>query len=164
MARWRLLWEGEVEAEVEATPQQVWDVVSDVSRVGEWSHECRAATWLAGYDEAEVGAKFTGSNKAGITKWQRRCTVTEAEPGRSFGYRTSGGVPPDSTEWLFDLEELPSGGTRIRQSFRILELARWVEVGIYLAAPPHRDRREALRGDLGRLGEVASGRVASTQH
>lgn len=160
MGRWRLFWDAEVEADVEATPQQVWDVLSDVPRVGEWSHECRAATWLPGHDRAVVGAQFSGSNQSGWTRWGRRCTITEADPGRRLVYRTSGGIPPDSTEWRFDLEALPSGGTRIRQSFRILRLARPIEVAIYLLVPQHRDRREALRGDLVRLGRLATGPVS----
>ena len=81
-----------------------------------------------------------------------------------LAYRTSGGIPPDSTEWCFELEELPTGGTRIRQSFKILKLPRSTETVIYLLMPQHRDRREALRGDLLRLGEVALGKVPSSQH
>ncbi len=163
MGRWKLTWDGQVEADVEATPQQVWGVLSDVPRVGEWSHECLKATWVEGHSEATVGAQFAGSNKAGMSRWRRLCTVTESEPGRLLAFRTSGGIPPDSTEWHFDLEALPSGGTRIRESFRILKLPRVTEVVIYLLMPPHRDRREALRGDLLRLGQVAAGRVPSNQ-
>jgi hypothetical protein len=33
---------------VDAPVQQVWDVIVDVTRVGEWSHECRTARWLGG--------------------------------------------------------------------------------------------------------------------
>jgi hypothetical protein len=163
MGRWNLIWNAQVEADVEATPPQVWDVLSDVPRVGEWSHECRNATWLDGHREATVGAQFAGSNKAGMSRWRRRCTVTESEPARLLVYRTSGGIPPDSTEWRLELEGLPTGGTRIRESFRILQRARPVEAVIYLLLPQHRDRREALRGDLVRLGQVAAGKVASTQ-
>jgi uncharacterized protein YndB with AHSA1/START domain len=161
MTRWKLTWDGAVEADVDASPEEVWNALADVTRVGEWSHECRTATWLAGAHEAKVGAEFTGRNRSGLTRWSRRCTITEADPGRSLAYRTSGGVPPDSTQWRFDLEALPGGGTRIHQSFRILALPRPTEMMIYLLVPQHRDRREALRGDLARLGEVASGRVPS---
>ena len=163
MARWKLIWEAQVEADVEAAPQQVWDVLSDVPRVGEWSHECHTATWLDGHREATVGAQFAGNNKAGMSRWRRRCTVTESEPAQLLAYRTSGGIPPDSTEWRFELEDLPTGGTRIHQSYRILQMARPAEAMIYLLVPQHRDRREALCGDLLRLGEVAEGKVPSTQ-
>lgn len=159
MARWALASDLEVEADVEATPQQVWDVLADVPRVGEWSHECHTASWEPGSSSAVVGAQFSGSNKSGRMRWGRRCTVTEVVPGRTLVYRTSGGIPPDSTEWRFELEPRPSGGTRIRQSFRIVRMSRPVEAAIYLFVPRHRDRGEALRCDLVRLGELAAGRL-----
>lgn len=159
--RWRLLWDAEVEAEVAAPCRQVWQVLADVTRVGEWSHECHTVTWLPGHHTAEVGAQFAGSNRNGIMRWSRRCTITEVEPERLLAYRTSGGLPPDSTQWRFELEPTPSGGTRIRQSFHILKLPRSTELAILLLMPPHRDRRPALTRDLARLGQVAAGRVAA---
>ncbi len=163
LTRFKLPWQLELEVEVEATPQQVWDVLGDVTRVGEWSHECHTATWTPGSDGATVGAQFFGNNRSGRMSWGRRCTITESKPGRTLVYRTSGGIPPDSTEWRFDLGGLPSGGTRIRQSFRILRISRLVEAAIYVFVPQHRDRSDALRGDLLRLGAVAAGRVPSSQ-
>ncbi len=154
--RWRLAEEGHVDVVLDAPPQQVWDVLTDVPRVGEWSHECRTATWIDGHENPVVGAVFVGGNQSGRTRWRRKCTVTESVAPRRWVYRTSGGVPRDSTEWRFELEALPDGGTRVRQSFRVLRLARAMEVAIYLLVPQHRDRREALRGDLVRLGRVAA--------
>jgi uncharacterized protein YndB with AHSA1/START domain len=160
--KWRLTRAADVEVEVAATPRQVWDVLADVTRVGEWSHECHAATWLAGHQRAEVGARFSGSNRSGPLRWRRHCTITSLEPERLLAYRTGGGFPPDSTEWRFELARTPSGGTRIRQSFQVLELPRATEVAIVLFMPPHRDRRPALRADLLRLGEVAARQVPTS--
>jgi uncharacterized protein YndB with AHSA1/START domain len=154
----QLPWEAEMVAEVEATPQQVWEVLSDVTRVGEWSHECHTATWLPGHTSAVVGAQFAGSNRQGLMRWGRLCTITEVEPERLLVYRTGGGLPPDSTQWRFDLEPIASG-TRIRQSYSILKLPRLTELSILLLMPAHHDRRPALVADLARLGEVAAGRV-----
>ncbi len=44
-----------VELELPAPVEAVWRVVSDVSRTGEWSHECRAVEWLDGTTAATVG-------------------------------------------------------------------------------------------------------------
>ena len=81
---------------------EVWGVVTDVTRVGEWSHECHTAAWLPGHHSAEVGAQFAGRNRNGAVRWGRRCTVIGVEPERVFAYRTDGGLPPDSTEWRFE--------------------------------------------------------------
>lgn len=54
--------------EVEATVRQVREVVSDVTRVGEWSHECRSARWVDPARGLVPGARFRGRNHAG---WPR---------------------------------------------------------------------------------------------
>jgi uncharacterized protein YndB with AHSA1/START domain len=148
-----------VETECDATPAEVWAVLADVTRVGEWSHECRAAAWLPGHQAAEVGAQFAGRNRHGAVRWGRRCTITEVEPERLLVFRTSGGFPSDSTEWRFELEPTPSGGCLVRQSFQILRLPLPTELMILVLIPSHRDRRAALVADLVRLGEVAARRV-----
>jgi Polyketide cyclase / dehydrase and lipid transport len=155
VTRWTIPRVGQVEAVVPAAPEEVYAVVADVTRIGEWSHECRGAEWLGGSTSASVGALFRGTNKVNRFGWSRICTVTAAEPGRSFAYRTSGGLPPDSTAWSFDLHPHP-GGTRVVQRYEILRFARPVEVATYAFVPAHRDRRPALLADLERLGEVSA--------
>jgi uncharacterized protein YndB with AHSA1/START domain len=151
----KVAWDGEVAVEVAATPGQVWSVLSDPTRVGEWSHECHTVTWVDGHTVAAVGAKFRGNNQVKGFKWSRTCTITELDPERLLVYRTSGGLPPDSTEWRFRLEPVDAG-TRITQSFRILKFPRLMEIVTVLFNPAHRDRTQALRGDLAKLGEVSA--------
>lgn len=154
--RWSVPRSAEVTVEVAAGPAQVWAVLSDPTRTGEWSHECHTVSWVDGHDRAEVGAQFRGRNRARMMRWTRTCTITDVEPDRRLVFRTHGGYPPDSTEWRFDLAPTPSGGTRITQSFRIIAMPRYLELTIVLLLPPHRDRRSALSDDLVRLGEVAA--------
>jgi Polyketide cyclase / dehydrase and lipid transport len=142
-----------------AGPQAVWDVVSDVTRVGEWSHECVGAEWLDGATAAVPGARFRGRNRSGLFRWGRICEIVTAEPWE-LTWRT---VPtilyPDSTEWTIRLEAV-AGGTRIGQSFRVVEAPKLVDRLYATMVPHHRDRDEALAGDLRRLGEVAAEAVA----
>jgi uncharacterized protein YndB with AHSA1/START domain len=153
-ARWRIARSVEVEVVVEAAPDDVYAVITDVTRISEWSHECHRAEWLDGASGPAPGARFRGSNKVGRFGWSRVCTVTRVEPGRAFGYRTSGGFPPDSTAWSFELDPHPDG-TRVVQRYEILEFARWAELMTMALVPAHRDRRSALRADLVRLGKVS---------
>jgi uncharacterized protein YndB with AHSA1/START domain len=144
-----------VEAVVDAAPEQVWAVLTDVTRIGEWSHECHAAVWLGGGPVGPVeGARFRGRNKAGLVRWGRPCDVIVADTPHRFTYRTDGRLAGDCTEWTFELEPVGSG-TRIVQSFRVLSLPRWAEVVICLLVPEHQDRRDALVEDLVRLGRLA---------
>lgn len=152
---WKLRVDGESTVTVDASPAEVWAVLADVRRTGEWSHECHTTAWLDGATHAAVGARFQGSNRSGRTKWSRPCLITACDAERELVYETSGPMAKDSTMWRFALE--PDGaGTRITQQFRVLKLPLWFDRLIWFATPAHRDRRPALRADLVRLGEVAA--------
>ena len=143
------------EAVVGATPGEVWDVLTDVSRIGEWSHECHAAAWAAPSEGPVVGAVFRGRNRSGRIRWSRACRVTEVESGRRFAFVTDGGVVGDQTRWTFTLE--PAGeGTRIVQEARVLAQPVWLDRALVHLLPSHQDRSDMLRADLVRLGEVAA--------
>src|SRR6478752_667280 len=71
---------GSVELVVAAPPAAVYELVSDVTRIGERSPECRSATWESG-TPGTVGAVFRGRNRWGwAARWSRRCEVTTADP------------------------------------------------------------------------------------
>jgi uncharacterized protein YndB with AHSA1/START domain len=145
--RFPLVTNGAVRVEVAASPSQVWTVLADPSRVGEWSHEAVGARWLDGADEAVPGARFEGR--------RRPCLITTVEADRRIVWRTRGGVGHDSTQWSFTLEPLPRG-TRITQSFQVLTCARWYAALISLAVPAHKDCALSLTKDLVALGELAA--------
>lgn len=148
---------GSVEVVAPATPEQVWAVLADVTRTGEWSHEAVAAEWLGGSSGPTPGARFRGSNEQGRARWARVCEVVAAEPGRRLAFRT---VPTrllrDSTLWTFELAPVERG-TRIVQHYEVLEVHPLLDRLFYALIPAHRDRTAALREDLHRLGAVAAG-------
>jgi len=105
----------EVTIHVDAPPEAVYAVVSDVTRMGEWSPETVRCVWIDGAVGPAVGAKFKGSNKRGIARWSTKPTVVAAEPGREFAF-----VVDDLTRWSYRFE--PDGsGTRLVESFEMLE-------------------------------------------
>ena len=156
MSRLHMPRTADLEIVVAATPQQVYDVVTDVTRIGEWSHECTSSAWIEGSSGPAVGARFRGANHASWARWSRTCTVTELVAGRRFVYETSSPLR-DCTRWTFDFTDGPNG-TTVRQTYRILSFPRWFELVILTFIATHRDREDALRADLVRLGEVAAGR------
>lgn len=144
-----------VEVEVDATVQQVWDVVSDVTRVGEWSHECRFARWQGTAHGTVPGARFRARNRAGLVNWTRISEILTVDPPSELVWRT---VPnllyPDSTEWRIQLEPR-EGRTLITQSFTVLR-APWLLDRLYAGlVPAHQDRDARLAEDLARIGAVA---------
>jgi len=71
---------------VDATPERVYAVVSDVTRMGEWSPETKKCEWLDGVTGPAVGARFKGSNKRGLVSWSTKPRVVAADPGREFAF------------------------------------------------------------------------------
>lgn len=155
----RLKWNMRVEASSAAAPAAVWAVVSDVTRVGEWSHECKRGEWIDGATEAVPGARFRGANETGRNKWERQNEIVEADEPHRLVWRTvMTRLYRDQTEWCITLE--PDGsGTRIIQTYEVLRLNPFLERLFYVIVPEHRDRTEALQGDLQRLAEVAAGAI-----
>ena len=144
-----------VEVVVAAPIHAVWELVADVTRTGEWSHECHSARWLGDAAGATPGARFRGRNRAGWARWGRTCEIVTAHSPYELAWRT---VPtplyPDSTKWLLELEPVEDG-TRITQSFQVLR-APWLLDRFYaLLIPAHRDRDARLTQDLARIGPAA---------
>lgn len=150
-----------VEVELTAPTDAVWRVVSDVTRIGEWSHECGNAHWIDGASSAVLGARFRGGNKALWWRWSRTSEIIDIQPGRALMWRTT---PTwrfhDSTVWAIALEPL-AAGTRIVQTFEVVHCPRWWEWLVSYVVPPHRDRRAALTADLERIGGVAMADTAT---
>jgi hypothetical protein len=96
---------------VDADPRAVWDVVSDVTRTGEWSPICVRCEWDPG-DGPRVGAHFTGYNVKPDRRWETRSEVVAAEPGRVFRWTVNGGL----VFWGFEM--VPDGeGTRLTETW-----------------------------------------------
>jgi len=142
---------------VDAPVEAVWRVVADVTRTGEWSHECRQVVWLQGATVAVPGVRFRGRNRSGWLRWSRVCEVVAVEAPRELVWRT---VPtpllPDSTEWRIALEPVDTR-TRIVQRYQVTRCPGWYEWVVTRVNPTHSDRGGALTDDLRRIGAIAAG-------
>ena len=106
----------EVAVEIAAPPAEVYGLISDITRMGEWSPECVRCRWVKGAAGPAVGARFKATNKGGRgPAWFNTPVVTVAEPGREFAFNRSGpGI--GSYTWRYVLE--PSAtGTKVTESF-----------------------------------------------
>ncbi len=100
---------------IRATPEQVWSMVSDVTRIGEWSPEAVGAEWLDGASAPVVGARFKGRSKR-KGSWATTCTVSAASRPREFAFVVGKG----ETAWSYELEA-QDVGCELRESFEILK-------------------------------------------
>jgi hypothetical protein len=99
---------------VAVTPHELYALVSDVTRMGEWSPICRACWWDEGA-RPQVGAWFTGHNETAERTWATRCQVVAATPGREFAWEVNNGW----VYWGYTFEP-ENGGTRLTESWRFL--------------------------------------------
>lgn len=83
---------------IAASPAQVFDVISDITRTGEWSVQCYQTTWDS--DERGVGATFTGHNRAPGREWSTVSEIMASESGVEFAWRVAG----SDALWGFHLE------------------------------------------------------------
>jgi hypothetical protein len=82
------------------TPEDVWSLVSDVTRTGEWSPENTGGRWLGVASGPAVGARFQGSNRNGIFYWRTTAAVIAADVGRRFAFDvTAVGIPIARWDW-----------------------------------------------------------------
>lgn len=116
---WRSLGD-EVTLEIDAPVAEVWDLVSDVTRIGEFSPETFEARWTRGSTGPEVGATFKGHvkrNGVGPTYWSG-CRVTRCEPERLFEFAV-GTEAATVNNWGYRLEPLGADRTRVTEYFRM---------------------------------------------
>ena len=108
-----------VTVHMDATAEAVWDLLSDVTRIGELSPETFEARWTRGSTGPEVGAHFKGHvrrNGVGPVYWTL-CRVTDCEPGRTFGFTVLVNDRPVNS-WRYDIA--PAGeGVEVTESFRL---------------------------------------------
>lgn len=144
---------------IEAPIGAVWNVISDVRRVGEWSGECQGCAWVGGAESARPGAQFRGRNRRGTMRWTRLNEVVRAEPPHTLAWRTVARFPYlDSTEWQLCLTEV-AAATEVTETFEILRLSRAMEGLFNVVMPAHRDRSADLGADLDRLKLVVEAKA-----
>jgi hypothetical protein len=99
---------------VASSPEAVYDMVSDVTRMGEWSPVCKACWWDDG-DGPRPGAWFTGRNELPERTWETRSQVVAADRGREFAFLVGGGW----VRWGYTFAAA-DGGTLVTESWEFL--------------------------------------------
>jgi uncharacterized protein YndB with AHSA1/START domain len=97
-----------VTREIAAPAALVWAMVSDVTRMGEWSPENEGGEWVGGATGPVPGAKFRGTNRNGTKKWKTVATLVDVAPGRRFSFRV-GVAGLRVADWCYEIEPTESG-------------------------------------------------------
>lgn len=146
-----------VSLRMDAAPDEVFALVSDVTRTPEFSPEILACTWLDGATGPVVGARFKARNKVpNRPAWNNRPVVTAVEPARRFAFarteRFAGTV-----EWTYQFE--PDGdGTLVTESYDVtkpLSPVGWFVIGGLFGRKDRRtDLRRGMEQTLQRMRET----------
>ena len=133
---------GHASTESAAPPAVVYDLIADVTRMGEWSPECYRCEWLDGATAAAPGVRFRGYNRLGRLRWERTAVINTAIRGREFGFATISDIAGrEETRWRYTMDPSPSG-TLLTESFEFL----WCSVANRLAEALIPRGRQVNRG------------------
>jgi uncharacterized protein YndB with AHSA1/START domain len=99
-----------VQRSISAPPDEVWAMISDITRMGEWSPENTGGEWKGGATGPSVDAKFSGTNSNGKKSWSTTCKVTAADPGSRFAFRVDVGLVKVAL-WTYDIVATDGGCT-----------------------------------------------------
>jgi uncharacterized protein YndB with AHSA1/START domain len=146
---------------INAPAEHVWDLLSDVTRMGEWSPETHSCHWL---DEAAgpvAGARFTGSNAHRGRRWRTTCTVVTADRGREFAFDVAGGPFLPVARWRYEFVPRDGGceviETSIDRRGPLLRLYGRMALGI---ADRAEHNRRTMAETLARLKSAAEAPAA----
>jgi hypothetical protein len=120
---------------VAVPPEELYDLVSDVTRTGEWSPVCAACWWDDGAS-GRVGDWFTGRNETPARSWETRSQVVAAERGREFAFLVGGAW----VRWGYTFRPV-EGGTELTETWEFLP------AGIALLTERHGAAAEAQIAD-----------------
>jgi hypothetical protein len=100
---------------INASAETLYDLVSDITRTGEWSPVCTSCWWEDHATAGQVGAWFTGRNELSDRVWETRSRVVVAESGREFAWVVGGKY----VRWGYTLTT-EDAGTVLTESWNFL--------------------------------------------
>jgi uncharacterized protein YndB with AHSA1/START domain len=98
----------QAQIDIDAPVTKVWTLVSDLSRMPQWSSQCRLMKALGPLRQGTTTINF---NRRGRMFWPTTSVVTEVIPDKKIAFR----VPINRTIWSYELEPTETG-TRLTES------------------------------------------------
>jgi uncharacterized protein YndB with AHSA1/START domain len=101
---------------IDASPEEIYDLLADVSAMGRWSPVCTGGRY-----DADDDTWFTGDNAIGDFAWHTRCHVVAADRGHEFAFVNHGiDGQHGLVRWGFTLRPTDSGATEVTQTWEVL--------------------------------------------
>jgi uncharacterized protein YndB with AHSA1/START domain len=90
------------EIDIDAPVSKVWGLVSDLSRMSQWSPQCRMMKLLG---PLRPGTRTLNLNRRNMLFWPTTSTITEVVPERKLAFR----IPLNTSVWTYELESTATG-------------------------------------------------------
>lgn len=137
-----------VTVHVNAAPEKVWSLVSDVPNIAKWSTEVFEQEWLDGATGPAVGVRFRGHvkrNGRGPVYWTT-CVITECVPGEVFTFTVGVGKSVVNT-WSYRFIA-KDGGTDVTESYRLTPNIGTTIFGLIAGKRRNRTNVEGMQATL----------------
>ena len=145
-----------VSREIAASPNEVWDLITNLPNMGRWSPENDGGKWVKGSTGPELGAKFSGENSWEGKSWKAPVTITEFDAPRRFVFEMRFPFMGGS-DWSFDLEPT-SEGCKVTQTWVDRRRKALVVIGGKVSGVP--DRASHTRMSMETTLEKLAGEVS----
>ena len=99
----------QAQIEIDAPVTKVWSLVSDLSRMPQWSPQCRLMKTLGG--PLRQGSRTINLNRRKYLIWPTTSRITEFIPDKKLAFR----VNENGTVWSYELEPTDTG-TRLTET------------------------------------------------
>jgi uncharacterized protein YndB with AHSA1/START domain len=102
---------------INAPRREVWALVSDITKMGEYSPEVMEAEWLNGASGPKLGARYRGHVRRN-EKWPiywTTCEITDCVPDEVFEFAVMVGTRRVNT-WRYVFSEVDEGATDVTES------------------------------------------------
>ncbi|OPX09152.1 SRPBCC family protein [Mycobacterium sp. AT1] len=94
--------------DIDASPETVWALVSDLSLMPKWSPQCKL---MKAFGPLRPGTRTVNVNRRNYLFWPTTSRITEVVPERKLAFR----VNENNTVWSYELEPTATG-TRLTES------------------------------------------------
>jgi hypothetical protein len=104
---------------VDADATTVWAMVSDLTRMGEFSPENIGGHWVAPATGPRLGARFRGTNRNGRKEWSTKVRVVAWEPGRRFTFDVRSPFGMRVSRWGYEVTPTTRGCLLTEHWYRV---------------------------------------------
>jgi uncharacterized protein YndB with AHSA1/START domain len=144
----------QAQIDIDASPDKVWALVSDLRLMPKWSPQCRL---MKAFGPLRPGTKTINVNRRNFLIWPTTSRVTEVIPEQKLAFR----VNENNTVWTYELEPTATG-TRLVETRHAENGVKPVSnflVNAVMGGVPSFERElvEGMNASLSRIKAAAEG-------